>query len=495
MKLYNKPFLCTLILFILGIVVASSQFSVAQDLQNIAENGNLIAFGFANAPPTGRGIAELQVVQQQHTVQGVTNAWYEGVCLYRETVLCQHLDESQYRRPVSEHTNFNQNIAALHSFWYLLTKALPGSEQFYGDLLRDLGYEPNNANDAMDNPGSIGVAAGKAVWEQFVQDGMNVLGDDPDSLFPRTNYSDTTGYTPINTATKLWFINRWQPQMDYYPISRKYSQQSFMVPQTGTADTYGSGIKSIYRSPYSARYRWPFNHPETQLFFEYTEEVIEAQQNLNDYKRMTTEIWDNKLLGPSRLVINAAGQGVPLLKFVDYNFLVNHAGFDSFVSTWAAKKFYDRVRPVSIIRHFYPDRQLQGLGKVGEGLRSITGKEWRSYAYTDAHQEYPSATACFCYSITSALREATGSDSLDTPFSLDFPAGSSFYEPGFYPLNDTTVGPYNTYSEIAAECAQSRIWGGVHFRDAIEEPVTPCTEIGKRAHDRYVRLVNGISKQ
>eukprot|EP00761_Pharyngomonas_kirbyi_P005867 gb/GECH01005873.1/.p1 GENE.gb/GECH01005873.1/~~gb/GECH01005873.1/.p1 ORF type:complete len:262 (+),score=56.22 gb/GECH01005873.1/:1-786(+) len=254
---------------------------------------------------------------------------------------------------------------------------------------------------------------------------------------------------------------------------------------------FGNKSEDIHRPPYSTRYRW-FGSNED--FFAMTDEVIQAQESITDQQKMITEMWDNKLFGPPRLLAHASGPGIPLVSFVDLNFVGNRAGMDSFASSWGAKGEYDRVRPVSIIRHLYGDQDMNGLQKPGEGLQPIKGRQWRFYAYTDAHPEYPSGTTCFCYSLLGAIQGVTGSANFSSPFQVVYPAGSSMYEPGATPKQTIASPAYTSLKEIGRDCGESRIWGGVHFRDSIEEPEEPCTEIGLRAAERYLRMVNGVSK-
>ena len=66
-------------------------------------------------------------------------------------------------------------------------------------------------------------------------------------------------------------------------------------------------------------------------------------------------------------------------------------------------------------------------------------------------------------------RLSAGSSAPDVfNWSVPAPRGSSRVEPGVTPAADITLGPWATWSSFENECGLSRLWGGVHFRAAIE---------------------------
>lgn len=44
--------------------------------------------------------------------------------------------------------------------------------------------------------------------------------------------------------------------------------------------------------------------------------------------------------------------------------------------------------------------------------------------------------------------------------------GESVVEPGITPPEDTEI-EFKTWTDFVNDCGQSRIWGGVHFPDAV----------------------------
>jgi len=70
-------------------------------------------------------------------------------------------------------------------------------------------------------------------------------------------------------------------------------------------------------------------------------------------------------------------------------------------------------------------------------------------------------------------------------FSFD----TSVVEPGVTPRADIALAPWHTWTQWAQDCALSRMWAGVHFRDARTRGAELGTRIGDRAYtfvDRHI---------
>ena len=64
---------------------------------------------------------------------------------------------------------------------------------------------------------------------------------------------------------------------------------------------------------------------------------------------------------------------------------------------------------------------------------------------------------------------------------VTFPKGTSIREPGITPSEDLTV-KFETLSKMEDLCGESRIWSGVHFRDAVDNIKEIARFIGQRAN-------------
>lgn len=97
------------------------------------------------------------------------------------------------------------------------------------------------------------------------------------------------------------------------------------------------------------------------------------------------------------------------------------------------------------------------------------------------HAEYPSGSSCICTAFAETLQLLTGQDDIAFPLTETFEAGTSKTEEGVTPANDITI-EYNKWSDIAIDCGESRLYGGMHFDEAIAEfsaNSAPCKNASK----------------
>lgn len=76
-------------------------------------------------------------------------------------------------------------------------------------------------------------------------------------------------------------------------------------------------------------------------------------------------------------------------------------------------------------------------------------------------------SASFCAVHAQGARRSLGSDTLI--WAVPMPRGASRIEPGITPATGITLGPWAAWTNFETECGLSRLWGGVHFRAAIDE--------------------------
>eukprot|EP01026_Neomeris_dumetosa_P001172 TRINITY_DN10288_c1_g1_i4.p2 TRINITY_DN10288_c1_g1~~TRINITY_DN10288_c1_g1_i4.p2 ORF type:complete len:180 (-),score=17.18 TRINITY_DN10288_c1_g1_i4:418-957(-) len=155
---------------------------------------------------------------------------------------------------------------------------------------------------------------------------------------------------------------------------------------------------------------------------------------------------------------------------------------DSTVMVWSEKLRHDLVRPTSIIKYVFGDELVMASGHLGKVATKIKASEFQPYVRTMPHSEFPSGSACICEAIADYFRQVQGGkDKLEPPFSVVFLKGSSPIEPGIVPSKDTVV-LFHSLSEISRTCAQSRLWGGMHFSPSPPASVKLCSGIGKIAY-------------
>jgi hypothetical protein len=418
------------------------------------------------------------------TTTVITNAWFDALAPYHPTAVGVY--SRLGRRPAAEAaTNRQKNIALLYASYHVVNSLMPRFNAEWRAMLTSVGLDPDDASTSLTSPVGIGNKAGRAVAAAREQDGMNQLGDEGGTVYDRRPYANYTDYQPVNTAYRLVNPSRWQPNL-VTPGNGTFFVQQFVTPQWGLTEPYS------YHNPnrFSAPPPIASNHHLPHLYKAQADEVIAAQAALTDYQKMVAELFDNKIrgLGFSALFV-AQSRGMSLDQFVHYDFLTNLAAFDGGIATWNEKFQFDTVRPFSAIRFLYGKKKISGWGGPGKGtVDDLPGNEWRSYLNTGNHPEYPSGSACFCAAHAQASRRFLGSDNFG--WSVPAPAGSSVVEPGVTPAADITLGPWNTFTEFEEECGLSRLWGGVHFRAAIENGREFCRPIGDLAFefvDRHVR--------
>ncbi len=407
----------------------------------------------------------------------ITNAWFDAIAPYSGwTGVYSNLGNL----PGSDS---EPSIALLYASHEVLYSLMPQFAEDWDGILIGFGLDPNN--NATDNsPAGVGNRAGAAVVAVREHDGMNQLGDATGGLYNLRPYADTTGYTPVNKAERLINPRRWQPDTLTSGSGIFFSQQ-FVTPQWAETQPYSYDAPTLMapfpRKSYAVR-RGGAPSPRYKA---QADEVLAVQAALTDRQKLVAEFFDDKIhsLGFSTLAATLA-LDLDLQQFVQLDFLVNAAAFDTGITIWKNKRRYDAVRPFSAIAYLYPNTTITAWGGPGEGTVSdITGTEWRPYLQTANHPEYPSASASFCRAHATVTKlyleriiglepEAANNLSYWTPAipiagaPLAVLAGESGIEPGVTPAADTVLG-WNTWDDFAEECGISRLWAGVHFFDSI----------------------------
>ncbi|MEL6544963.1 MAG: vanadium-dependent haloperoxidase [Myxococcota bacterium] len=416
-----------------------------------------------------------------------TNAWYDASAPYHPTAVGVY--SRLGRRPASESaTNRNINIALLYATYRVNVSLFPNREADFRAMLENVGLDPDDDSTDLTSPIGIGNVAGNSIIEGRLFDGMNQLGTDGGRDFNPMPYADTTGYRPVNTPYRLFAPSRWQPD-----IQRKgagiYRSQVFVTPQYALLEAYSYDDQRDFSFPppvNSQVWRW-------RRYRRQAREVLQASADLTEDQKLKAELFDNKItsLGFSA-VFAGLSQGLPLLEFIQLDFLTNVAAFDAGIVVWQEKRKFDAVRPFSAIKLIYGDRLVEAYGGPGVGTTTLPASQWKSYLEEADHPEYPSATTCFCAAHTQSARRFLGNDTLGFP--TEFPAGSSRAEPGLTPADDTVI-VFDTWTEFNDDCGQSRVWAGVHFQAAVDESKALCNVFGDLAYEYVQTLIDGTAPE
>ena len=380
------------------------------------------------------------------------------------------------RQSEEARTDRNINTAMLHAAFHTLVGLLPERESVWREMLSDYGLDPNDRSTDLTTPVGIGNAAGTGAVQGRLYDGMNQTG----------NYQDNTGYAPVNSAFVLSDPSRWQPGLRLQGTG-VYTVQQFVTPQLANTEPFAPfDPRQLRVAPPSA------SDPENwDAYKGQVDAVLGTSANLTDERKMKSELFDNKVasLGLSYLFVADELDLSPADTARGY--LVKVAAWmDASIVTWQEKARYDAVRPFSAIPYVYGDELVTAWGGPGHGRDQIPASQWLSYLPENDHSEYPSGSTCGCYAHAQALRRFTASDELN--WSVSYPAGSSRIEPGVTPARDMTLH-FNTWTDFASDCGQSRYWGGVHFPAAVDASAAYCSTFGDMAFEYYQTLMDGTA--
>ena len=146
--------------------------------------------------------------------------------------------------------------------------------------------------------------------------------------------------------------------------------------------------------------------------------------------------------------------GTPLLEKARLFALLNVAMADAAICAWDAKYAFLFWRPVTAIRQADFD-----------GNEATTADPtWSSFIATPPFPDYVSGHSTFSGAAATVLALFYGTDE------VDFTAFSDFL-PG-------VMRRFARFSDAAAEAAQSRLYGGIHFRSANEDGLRAGIDIG-----------------
>jgi hypothetical protein len=437
------------------------------------------------------------VTVQVRWVALIQSGFYECWSNYDDVALGRYFPGGVLRRPMAERTTENKNICLAFILFRLSNAWLPESIPTSIDVLSSVGLNYNYTGTDPDTATgqekaiALGNKIANTILQRSYTDGFNQLGDGNGRVYHRTNFSDTTGYSPVNDAypNKLVDPDRWQPNFTLDP-KRKPAVQGFMTPQFGlSTQTFHMTQTDAQCQPPKGRFR----EKHGRFYKKKADEVINAVAALTDYQKMVAEFFDNKLFGAGAISRFLYGPDDSYLidNYMSTTPLVNIAMYEAMASIWYCKSLYDSVRPFTVIRKVYEGQIIDGWGGPRQGTVQLKAEEWNSYLITDFHPEHPSGTACLCWAFAGAAQTFLGRDFLN--FTYVALPGSSVIEPGFTPQVPTTVY-FDTFTTMAEICSNSRLWAGVHFAEALRVGKEVCHPIGQKVGQIHYNLVNGIEE-
>lgn len=214
----------------------------------------------------------------------------------------------------------------------------------------------------------------------------------------------------------------------------------------------------------------------SQRFLEESKEVAAVGQNLTDSQRAIAGFWDCnpfavqtighfvysiKKMSPGGHWMNLAGfisarEHLSLVNTLKVYSFVSIALFDGFIAAWDEKYRTNYIRPISAIQQSF-------------------APTWQPMLQTPPFPEYPSAHSVISMATATVLTALFGDhyhyvDATEEPYGL--PSRS-----------------FDSFLAAANEAAISRMYGGIHFREAIENGKLLGQDIGRQIVERF-----GLSK-
>lgn len=225
----------------------------------------------------------------------------------------------------------------------------------------------------------------------------------------------------------------------WVPTSLVAQQQKPLLPTWGKNRTFAMPNGAACDLPPPPSY----SEDKSSEFYKQALEVLETRQNINPEQRAIARFWsDDPMLSPTPPGhwISIALQiferdKVALDKSVDVLARLGIAEADSFIGCWNTKFQYDLLRPVTYVRR-------------------LMDPKWESLLNTPPFPEYPSGHSTQSGAAAVVLTKIFGEN---------------------FAFNDATherdgIKPraFPSFWAAAEEAAISRLYGGIHFRAAIE---------------------------
>jgi hypothetical protein len=270
------------------------------------------------------------------------------------------------------------------------------------------------------------------------------------------DYSKSDGYFKLSTLSRykpLAGDEYWQPTPPEYMSA---IEPHWQIIRTFFLDS----VEQVPLKPMIV-----FEKQTGSSFYQLANEVYNTTNSLTDEQKLIANFWDCnpfavqyqghmsvglKKISPGGHWMGITGivceqANLDLRNTVLLHTLVALALHDAFICCWNGKYRYNRIRPETVINRYIDEK-------------------WQPLLQTPPFPEYPSGHSVISTAAAGVLTQFFGDH-----FS-------------FVDTVETYLGlpprQFNSFSEAAAEARISRLYGGIHFRDAIENGREEGEEIG-----------------
>ena len=468
-------------------------------------------FGFLSPPMTSRAIYM------------ITASMYDSMSAYKpnlKPVVCRIEKKSQ-----EENTEANVIIAASNAALTVI-QSIFRNHRDQLDEAYALMDEIQSSYRSTGSAESVGSHCGQEMIESRKDDGSNEFGDEP-STKDNQVYSDYTNYYPVNpNQTRVGMTdcrnvrskNHWTPLLVPTPNGAPKVQIA-LSPHMPNVKAFAASLdlmKTVKPPPQLGTNTERQYHDDVQ-------QILDIYEKLTDEQKVIAEYWADGPLSAlppghwhiiSLFMINK--KCLSIEDSIKLLFLQSAAALDSGILTWAVKRYYDFIRPVTAIHcSKYENQTINSYKGPYLGIGPILGKHFQPYQnvffVTPPFQEYCSGHSAFSSASAEVLKSFFGSDEYGEVVVIK--QGESLFEPkiergeagfidgltnvpnsgphsvGYSPAKDISLS-WKTFSDAADESGISRLFGGIHFKSGDLNCRKLGRDVGKVVYQRYKSLTN-----
>lgn len=252
-----------------------------------------------------------------------------------------------------------------------------------------------------------------------------------------------------NMGFPLEYTLGGEPQ-DWVPTNLIRLQQFPLLPAWGTNRPLALPDNEACALPPPPAY----SEDPASPFYAEAMEVYETSKSLTDEQKLIARFWsDDPMLSPTppghwiAIIFQIAEDNdLPIEKQVDALVRLGIAVSDGFIVNWRDKYKYDLLRPVTYIRR-------------------VIDPKWEALLNTPPFPEYPSGHSTQSGAAATVLTAALGDP---------FPFTDTTHMDDGLPARD-----YPDFWTAANEAGISRLYGGIHFRAAIDEGLSQGACVGE----------------
>ena len=235
----------------------------------------------------------------------------------------------------------------------------------------------------------------------------------------------------------------------WVPTSLIAQQQKPLLPKWGTNRPFALPDVSKCDLPPPPAY----SEDKTSEFYKQALEVYDAKKNLTPEQRAIARFWsDDPMLSPTppghwisiALQVLKAGNATPE-RSVDVLARVGIAMADAFIGNWRTKYQYNLLRPITYIRR-------------------VIDPKWEPVLNTPPFPEYPSGHSTQSGAAATVLTDLFGENFV--------------FDDGTHEADGMPTRSYPSFWAAAEEAGISRLYGGIHFRAAIDQGLAQGRCIG-----------------